>query len=51
MASPKSLIDLLGAYDNSDEPMPVWNSRAAMLGIPISFIVRKQCRPRPVRVC
>ena len=44
MDSSKSLIDLLGAYDNSDEPMPAWNHRSAMLGIPISFIVRS---PRP----
>lgn len=44
MDGSKSLIDLLGAYDNSDEPMPMWNRRSVMLGIPISFIVGS---PRP----
>lgn len=53
MDGSKSLIDLLGVYDNSEEPMPMWNHRSVMLGIPISFIVStpRLCYPWAVLVC
>ncbi|ORY70040.1 uncharacterized protein BCR38DRAFT_520903 [Pseudomassariella vexata] len=35
----QTLLSLIGAYDNFDEPVPVWNNKATILGIVITFLV------------
>ena len=40
MASSHSLYDLLGSYDNLDEPQPFINKQSSILSIVITFMVR-----------
>jgi hypothetical protein len=40
MADTATIIDLLGASDNFDEPQPLWNRSATMIGLTVPFLVR-----------
>lgn len=36
----KTLNELVGAYDNLDEPKPLWNHPSVLVGVTVSFTVR-----------
>jgi len=39
-SSNTTLVSLLNRVNNLDEPKPIWNERSAILGIPMTFMVR-----------
>ncbi|KAH8677630.1 hypothetical protein BX600DRAFT_506655 [Xylariales sp. PMI_506] len=39
MASTDYLIDLIGTYDNLNEPEPIWNHQSTVIGLTVPFLI------------